>query len=53
VLAAGTARTASADTEDAGFTRIRFGVRVDRPTPQEAQQKVEMRKALRTPSRHR
>src|SRR5438105_3077185 len=49
VVAAG--RPASADAESSGVTRIRFGVRVDRPTPEEVQQKTEMLKALRTPPR--
>jgi hypothetical protein len=53
VLTAGPGTTASRDTESLGVTRIRFGVHVDRPTPEQVQQKAEMLKALRTPPRHR
>jgi hypothetical protein len=53
LVAFGTGRPASVPAESLGITRIRFGVRVDRPTPEEVQQKIEMLKALRTPPRPR
>jgi hypothetical protein len=54
VLAAGTEGIVSADTPNSRVTRIRFGVRVDRQTPEEAQRKAEMLKALRAhPRPHR
>ena len=48
VVAAGTGRPASAAAESSGVTRIRFGVRVDRSTPEQVPHKTELLKALRT-----
>ncbi len=52
VVAAGAEGTVSTDIKNSRITRIRFGVRVDRQTPEEAQRKAEMIKARRMPSRH-